>query len=72
MRAAQFERVGQEWFAEIAELPGLWGSGATHEDARNDLLESLHEWIDVHVKLGKHRLPAINGVDIYKSPGQSE
>lgn len=72
MRAAQFERVGQEWFAEIVQLPGLWGSGPTIEDARNDLLESLHDWIDVHVKIGKHPLPSINGVDISKSLDRTE
>jgi predicted RNase H-like HicB family nuclease len=66
MRAAQYERVGEEWFAEIKALPGLWGSGPTIEDARNDLLESLHDWIDVHVKIGRHGLPDINGVSILK------
>jgi predicted RNase H-like HicB family nuclease len=67
MRAAQYERVGEEWFAGIKELPGLWGNGPTVEDARNDLLESLHDWIDVHVKIGGHKLPDINGVSIYKT-----
>ncbi|MBV8361861.1 MAG: hypothetical protein JO189_28590 [Deltaproteobacteria bacterium] len=67
MRAAQFERVGEEWFVEIRALPGLWGSGATVEDARNDLVESLHDWLDVHVKIGRHKLPDIDGVNLYES-----
>jgi len=62
MRAAHFEHSGAEWFGSIPQLPGLWSSGATLEAARDDLLDALHAWIDVHIKVGGHRLPDINGV----------
>ncbi len=59
MRAAHFEQVGEEWFGSIPQLPGLWSSGATLDEARDDLLDALHAWIDVHVNVGGHRLPRL-------------
>jgi predicted RNase H-like HicB family nuclease len=56
-----------EWFASIPSLNGIWGTGATIEQARADLLESLHDWIDVHTKIGDHRLPDIDGIRINTS-----
>ena len=72
MRAAQFEQLGGEWFGAIPQLTGLWSNGPTIEDARNDLLDSLHDWIDVHMKIGGHRLPEINGVSIYEPLAKAE
>ncbi len=59
MRAAHFEQEGAQWFGSIPQLPGLWSSGATLDEARDDLREALHAWIDVHVNEGGHRLPDI-------------
>jgi predicted RNase H-like HicB family nuclease len=56
MRSAHFEQKGAEWFGSIPQLPGLWSSGATLEEARDDLRDALHAWIDVHVNVGGHRL----------------
>ena len=56
MRAAQFEQLGEEWFGSIPQLPGLWSSGPTPDEARDDLLAALHAWIDVHVNVGGYRL----------------
>jgi predicted RNase H-like HicB family nuclease len=62
MRAAQFEQKGKDWFGSIPQLPGLWSSGATLEEARDELRDALRAWIDVHVNVGGHRLPDIDGV----------
>ena len=59
MRAAQFEQQGAQWFGSIPQLPGLWSSGATLDEARADLRDALHAWIDVHVNEGGHSLPGI-------------
>lgn len=67
MRAAQYERMENgEWFASIPQLAGIWGAGPTIEDARANLLESLPDWLDVHIKMDKRPLPEIDGVNIYK------
>jgi predicted RNase H-like HicB family nuclease len=69
MRRAQYERVENEgWFATIPELPGLWASGPTIEDARKDLFHALDGWISVHVIAGQNRLPDIDGVSVYDVP----
>jgi len=41
----------------IPQLPGLWSSGATLEEAREDLRDALDAWADVDVKVGGHPLP---------------
>jgi predicted RNase H-like HicB family nuclease len=59
MSAALFEQSGAQWFGSIPHLPGLWSSGATLDQARDDLLDALHAWLDVHVNEGGHSLPDI-------------
>jgi predicted RNase H-like HicB family nuclease len=68
MRHAIYERQGSEWFATVPDLPGLWGSGDTLEDAREDLLDSFDGWLDAHIKIGQHKPPVIDGVDLFAPP----
>ena len=50
MRKAQFEQMEDgKWFASIPELTGLWATGASVEEARKELAETLDGWIDVHI-----------------------
>ena len=59
MSAAHFEQSGAQWFGAIPQLPGLWSSGTTLEEARADLLDALYAWLDIHLNEGGHSLPAI-------------
>lgn len=69
MRRAQYEQMEDgEWFASIPGFEGLWASGPSVEEAREQLLETLYEWIPVHVGIGKNRLPDIDGVSLYELP----
>jgi predicted RNase H-like HicB family nuclease len=70
MRAAQFEQKGSQWFGSIPQLLGLWSSGASLDEARDDLRDALQAWIDVHVNEGGHRLPDIDSFDTQR-PQQS-
>jgi predicted RNase H-like HicB family nuclease len=73
MRKAQFEQMEDgKWFASIPELAGLWATGASIEEARKELVETLDGWIDVHVKVAKQRVPDIDGVSLYDTPKESE
>jgi len=58
MERAEYELLGDDegWFASIPEFQGLWGHGATREEARADLESSLPEWISLGVAKG-HELP---------------
>lgn len=58
MRRAQYEQMEDgEWFASIPGFEGLWASGPSVEEAREQLLETLYEWISVHGR--KNHLPDI-------------
>ncbi len=69
MHRAQYERMEDgEWFASIPGFDGLWAAGSSIEDAREQLSETLEGWIAVHAKIGKNRLPDIDGISIYSLP----
>jgi predicted RNase H-like HicB family nuclease len=73
MRKAQYERMEDgKWFASIPGFAGLWATGASIEEAREELIDTLDGWIDVHVKVAKQRVPDIDGVSLYDVPKQSE
>jgi len=64
------EHAACEWLAEdgvfyceIAELPGVWGSGETEAAARAELQEVLEDWIVLG--LTKHEpIPEVGGVGL--------
>ena len=69
MRRAQYEQMEDgEWFASILGLEGLWASGPSVEEAREQLLETLDGWISVHAGIGKNRLPDLDGVSLHEAP----
>lgn len=73
MRRAQYERMEDgEWFASIPGFDGLWADGPSVEEARERLIETLYEWIPVHVEIGKNRLPDVDGVSLYDLPKRVE
>lgn len=60
MRRAEYERMESgEWFAKIPGFEGLWASGKTIEDARNDLWSALDGWLYVNVVVARNPLPDI-------------
>jgi predicted RNase H-like HicB family nuclease len=65
MRRAEYERVADGWFVTIPGFAGLWATGETIEDAREELHSALDGWISVHAIAGQNRLPDIDGVSIY-------
>jgi len=42
----------QTFFGEIPTLKGLWASGSTLEECRQDLREALSDWVTLRLKLG--------------------
>ena len=64
MRRATYKSIGDGTiFGEIPELDGLWANAETLEACRNELEESLEEWILLGLQLG-HPIPAIDGIDL--------
>jgi predicted RNase H-like HicB family nuclease len=57
-----------EWFASIPGFDGLWATGPSIEEAREQLRETLDGWLTVHVTRGKNRAPDVGGVSLYELP----
>jgi predicted RNase H-like HicB family nuclease len=69
MRRARYEQMEDgEWYASIPGFDGLWATGPSVEEAREQLLETLDEWLPVHAWVGKNRLPDIDGVSLCELP----
>jgi predicted RNase H-like HicB family nuclease len=69
MNRAQYEQMEDgEWFASIPGFDGLWATGSSVEEAREQLMGTLDGWISVHAWRGKNRLPDIDGVSLYDLP----
>lgn len=64
LRLAHYELMEDgRFFAEIAELPGVWADGATLEECRETLREVAEDWIVLGLKHG-HDLPVVGGFDL--------
>jgi predicted RNase H-like HicB family nuclease len=69
MKKAQFERTENgDYFGSIAGFDGLWASGRTREEAERDLYSALDGWVDIHLRVGRQSIPAIEGVDLHSLP----
>jgi predicted RNase H-like HicB family nuclease len=49
------------FYAEIPELKGLYANALTLENCRDELKESLEEWIVLGLQLG-HNIPEMDGM----------
>ena len=47
MNAAHYEIIEDEepYYGEILELQGVWASGKTLEECRNNLIDNLEGWL---------------------------
>ncbi|MBP7119685.1 MAG: type II toxin-antitoxin system HicB family antitoxin [Methanolinea sp.] len=69
---AKYEIIDDEepFYGEIEDLPGVWATGKTLEDCRQNLVEVLDEWIIIHLRrslpiprLGDHAIEDLKGLD---------
>lgn len=65
MKNAHYEIIEDEepYYGEIPELKGVWATGKTLEECRDNLSESLEGWILVRNSQGMD-IPAINGYKV--------
>ena len=64
MRHAHYELMEDvDFWGEIPEFDGLWGSGKTLEACRDALRSALEDWVLVGVAL-HHELPVVDGLGI--------
>jgi predicted RNase H-like HicB family nuclease len=49
------------FYAEVPALEGLYANAPTLEDCRDELKQSLEEWIVLGLQLG-HNIPELDGI----------
>lgn len=64
MRLAQYERLDESgtWFAYIPGFEGLWATGPTIEEAREELWNALDGWLYVNAFVSQLPLPDLGGI----------
>ena len=65
MRKARYEMIeeGRPFHCHIPECPGVWATGETLETCRDELQETLEDWLSLGLRLG-HPIPEIDDVRI--------
>ena len=54
LKRARYEIIDDEepYYGEVKELKGVWATGKTLEECRNDLKDVIEGWILVSIKKG--------------------
>ena len=67
LKRAKYEIIEDEepYYGEIEELPGVWATGKTLEECRNNLKEVIEGWILVSTKKGL-KIPKLGSIEINK------
>lgn len=70
---AKYEIINDEepFYGEIEDLPGVWATGKTLWECRQNLVEVLDEWIIIHLRrdlpiprLGDHEIEDLKKLDL--------
>ena len=68
LNKANFEKVedGKRYYGEIRNLQGVWATGKTLEECRQNLLETLEGWLVIRLKknLPIPGFPSARGIKI--------
>jgi predicted RNase H-like HicB family nuclease len=65
MHRAMYDLLADDsqFYAEIPGLDGVYATGTTLEECRDQLAEVLEEWVVLGISM-HHRLPPIDGIEI--------
>ncbi len=74
MSHAVIERIEDtnEYYAHIPEFVGLWATGATEEEAKQELYSALDGWLYVNAFHGTQKPPRIDGLSFFDPPERIE
>lgn len=66
LRHAKYELINDEqpYYGEVPELPGVWATGHTLEECRQNLAEVIDGWVLVRLVRGLP-IPVIGSVQIH-------
>ncbi len=62
MKRARYELIEDEepYYGEVPELAGVWATGGTLEECRENLREVIEGWLMIRLQKGL-RIPALGG-----------
>ena len=64
LRRAKYEIIEDgQYYGEIPGLDGVWASAGTLEDCREELRETLEDWLVLGLRMG-HALPVVDGINL--------
>ncbi len=65
LKKARYEIIGDEepYYGEIEELKGVWATGRTLEECRDNLKEVIEGWILLSIRKG-FPIPKLGGIEI--------
>ncbi|MEJ5227116.1 type II toxin-antitoxin system HicB family antitoxin [Thermodesulfovibrio sp.] len=65
LRRAKYEIIEDEepYYGEVSELPGVWATGKTLEECRENLKQTIESWIIISIKKGLP-LPKLGNLEI--------
>jgi len=67
LKIAKYEIIEDDepYYAQVDQLKGVWASGKSFEECRNNLIEVIEGWLIIRFQRGLE-IPEINGVTIKK------
>lgn len=65
MQHAHYELIEDEepFYGEVSELPGVWATGKTLEECRDNLIQAVEDWVLFSIANGLP-IPALGEVTI--------
>ena len=64
LRQAKYEIIENgQYYGEIPTFDGVWATAGTLEDCREELRESLEDWLVLGLRMG-HMLPVVDGINL--------
>ncbi len=68
LKRAHYEIIDDEepYYGEVKRLKGLWATGKTLEECRNNLKEVIEGWIIISLKRNLP-IPVLDGIEIQKA-----
>ena len=73
LKRARYEMIKDEepYYGDVKELQGIWATGKTLEECRNNLKEVIEGWILLSIKRGLP-IPALGKTEIREIQGLQE
>ena len=64
LRRAKYEIMEDgQYYGEIPGFDGIWASAATLEECRDELRETLEDWLVLGLRMG-HVLSVVDGINL--------